>query len=277
LRARLFLFAALPLSCPAQWSGPPFAPESAQLSAADLKDALGLLCPGQEYIGEPSGCHVCPQQTGAPGARTDSSIESAIAGHFLNPETDDLLLVLYGCSPRAGNFRDGFLFTRSTTGWFVSQASGLPVGRCRKVRNHSGRDALVCFADASSPEQAMGRVTAGYIGDKELELARAFDNTGDACSFPTRPVIQSAIQQVNFVPGPDGKLTLRMVAQCRRGPLSARSRKACAAGPGFEDIGPALPFRSFRFDYTFNGDTFSLAPTSRAAKQAYEACSAEGK
>ena len=264
-------------SCSAQWSGPPFAPESAQLSSGDLKEALGLLCPGQDYIGEQSGCHVCPQQTGAPGARTESSIESAIAGHFLKPESDDLLLVLYGCSPRTANFRNAFLFTRAATGWFVSQASGLPIGRCRKVKSQTGRDALVCFTDAGSADQATGRLTAGYIGDKDLDLARVFDNTGGACSVPDRPVIQSAIQQVNFVPGTDGKLTLRIVAQCRRGPLSARSRKACATGPGFENIGPSLPFRTFRFDYTFNGAVFSLAPNSRASKQAYDACSAEGK
>jgi hypothetical protein len=273
----LFLTVALWFPCQAQWSGPPFAPESAQLSSADLREMLGLLCPGQEYLGEQSGCHVCPQQSGAPGARADSSVESAIAGHFLKPDSDDLLLVLYGCSPRAENFRNAFLFTRSTTGWFVSTSSGLPVGRCRKVRSRAGRDALVCFTDASSPDQSTARLTAGFIGAKDQELARALDNTGGACNSPSRPVIQSALQQVTFVPGSDAKLTLRILAQCRRGPLSARSRKSCAAGPGFEDIGPALPFRTFRFDYAFNGEAFSLAPTGRASKQAHDACVAEQK
>jgi hypothetical protein len=268
---------AMAVSCSAQWSGPPFSPEASRLSSGDFKEVLGLLCPGQEYIGEQSGCHVCPLQTGAPGVKADSSIESAIAGHFLKPDSDDLLLVLYGCSPRAANFRNAFLFTRSTTGWFVSQASGLPTGRCRKIRSRAARDALVCFADASSADQATGRLTAGYIGEKELELAKVFDNTGGACNTPGGPVIQSAIQQVSFVPGADGKLTLRIIARCRRGPLSARSRKSCTTGPGFEDIGPALPFRTFRIDHAFNGEAFSLAPASRASKQAYDACSAEGK
>jgi hypothetical protein len=268
---------AMAVACSAQWSGPPFAPDAARLSSGDLKELLGLLCPGQEYTGEQSGCHVCPQQTGAPGAKADSSIESVIAGHLLKPGSDDLLLVLYGCSPRAGNFRNAFLFTRSTTGWFVSQASGLPTGGCRKVRNRAGREALVCFTDANSADQATGRLTAGYIGEKDLELIKVFDNTGGACNAPDGPVIQSSIQQVSFVPGADGKLMLRIVARCRRGPLSARSRKACVAGPGFEDIGPALPFRTFRIDYAFNGETFSLTQTSRASKQAYDACSADGK
>jgi hypothetical protein len=265
------------VACSAQWSGPPFPPDAAPLSSGDLKEVLGLLCPGQEYIGAQSGCHVCPQETGAPGAKTDSSVESAIAGHFLKPDSDDLLLVLYGCSPRAANYRNAFLFTRSTTGWFVSQAIGLPIGRCRKVRSRAGRDALICFSDANSPDQATGRLAAGYIGDQELELAKVFDNTGSACNTPGAPVIQSAIQQVSFVPGADSKLTLRILARCRRGPLSARSRKACATGPGFEDIGPALALRTFRIDYAFNGEAFSLTVASRAAKLAYDACSAEGK
>ena len=265
------------VSCSGQWSGPPFAPEPAQLSSADLREALGLLCPGQAYTGEQNGCHVCPQQSGTPGIRTDSSIESAISGHFLKPDSDDLLLVLYGCAPRAGNFRSAFLFTRSSTGWFVNPASGLPIGRCRKIRNRDGRDALVCFTEASSPDQSTGLLTAGYIGEKFLEMATAFDNTGGACNASARPVIQSAIQQVSFVPAAGGKLTLRILARCRRGPLSARSRKSCAAGPGFEDIGPALPFRTFRFDYLFNGEAFSTAPASRAMKQTYDACSTQGQ
>jgi hypothetical protein len=272
----LLLLAALTFPSFGQWSGPPFAPDSSPLSKADLTDVLGLLCPGQAYLGEQSGCRVCPQQSGAPGARTDSSIESAIAGHFLKPASDDLLLVLYGCSPPSGNFRNAYLFTRSTTGWFVSQASGLPAGRCRKIRSRFGRDALVCFTDAVSPGQSTAALTAGYLGEKDLDLAKAFDNTGGVCTATSRPVIQSAIQQVTFVPGADDRMTLRILARCRRGPLNARSRKACAAGPGFEDIGPALPFRTFRFDYSFNGEAFSLAAPSRALKQAYDACSTGG-
>ena len=135
----------------------------------------------------------------------------------------------------------------------------------------------MCFSDSSSPEQARGQLTAGFPGENDVELAKVFDNTGGACSSTNSPVIQSAFQQVSFVPGADGKLTLRVLARCRRGPLSARSRKSCAAGPGFEEIGPALPFRTFRIDYVFNGDAFSLAPLSRASKLAYDACSAEGK
>ncbi len=261
----------------AQWSGPPFPPDAAQLKATDVKELLGLLCPGNEYVGQESGCRVCPEATGAPGARVDSTIESAIQGHFLRPDSDDVLLVLDGCSPRERNFRDSFLFTRSETGWFVNRASGLPAGACHKVKSRNGRDALICFADANSPDQSSGRLSFSYPSENEIELTKVFDNTGGACDAPNRAIVQSAIQQASFLPGTGGKMTVRILARCRRGPLSPRARKACAQGPGFEDIGPAVPFRTFRIDYNFNGETLSLAPYSQAVKKAYDACSAAGQ
>jgi hypothetical protein len=259
-------------ACSAQWSGPPFPPDATPLNPAEVKELLGLLCPANEYVGQESGCRVCPQATGAPGAKADSTIESAIRGHFLKPDSDDLLLVLYGCSPRARNFRDAFLFTRSASGWFVNKASGLPTGRCRKIASRGGRDALVCFADSSSPDQSSAQLTWAYVNHPEVELARALDNTGGACDAPSRAVVQSAIQQVSFLTGADRKLTVRIVARCRRGPLSPRSRRACTSGPGFEDIGPGLPFRTFRFDYSFDGESLSLTPVGRVSKRAYDAC-----
>ena len=258
-------------ACLGQWSGPPFPPVSVQLRQADLKEILGLLCPGHEYIGQESGCRVCPQGTAEAGRRADSTIESAIPGHFVDPKSEDLLVVLLGCSSHAGNFRDAFLFTRSASGWFVSQASGLPLGRCRKITNRAGRDGLLCFTDASLSDQSTGSLTFGYAGQKAVELVQALDNTAGACGRLLL-VTQSAIQQVTLVRGTAGKLTVRILARCRRGPFSARARKACAAGPGFEDIGPALPFRTFRIDYLFDGEAMTLAPYSSVSKHAYDAC-----
>ena len=253
----------------AQFTRPPFQAEPAQLGRADLSDILGLLCPGQEYIGQESGCHVCPPQLKAASARADATIESAVRGHFLKPESDDLLLVLSECG--------AVLFTRSKSGWFVSQTDKLPVGQCRKVPARDGRDGLVCFTVTPSADRQNARLTFGYISGETAELLGAFDNTAGACDAPMRVVVQSAIQDVKFVPGAEGKLTLRITASCRRGLLSARSLKACASGTGFEDISPAVPFRTFRVDYGFKGEAFSIAPVSRAVKQAYDACAAEGR
>ena len=260
----LTLLACAP--CAAQLTTPPFAPDSTRLERAELTEVLGLLCPGQEYLGQESGCRVCPASSKSAAARANASIVAAVRGHFLKPDSDDLLLDLDGCGAT--------LFTHSSSGWFVDHAANLPDGVCRKVAGRAGRDGLVCYTASSTPDHDQARLTFSYLGEQPIALLAALDNTGGACDAPKRTVVQSAIPEVRFVPSPAGKMSLVISARCRRGPLSERSRKACARGPGFEDIGPATVFRTFRIQYTFNSESFSLAPATKLAKQAYDACAA---
>lgn len=256
--------------CAAQISAPPFAPDSAQLGSGEATEILGVLCPGQAYAGQENGCRVCPATTKMAGARGEASIIAAVRGHFLKPDSDDLLLSLNGCGAA--------LLTHSSSGWFVDPAKNLPDGVCHKIPSHSGRDGLICYEAASTEDHDQGRLTfADLAGDQRVDLLAAFDNTAGACDALQRTVVQSAIQAVQFVPGAGGRLTVSITARCRRGPLSQRSRTACARGPGFQDIGPATVFRTFRMQYAFNGDGFSLVAASRTAKQAYDLCAAEAK
>ena len=262
------LTASLP--CRAQFTQPPFAADNTLFEKAELGEILGLLCPGQEVIGQESGCRVCPASSAKAGARANASIVSALRGHFLKPDSDDVLLDLDACGPA--------LLTHSSSGWFVDHAQGLPDGACRKVASHGGRDGLVCYETSSTPDREQARLTLSYLPEQKIDLLAAFDNTGGACDSPKRLVVQSAIQDVRFVPGAAGKMSISISARCRRGPLTEGSRKACARGAGFlDDIRPASMFRTFRVDYAFSGDSFSLAAPSRLAKQAYDACAAEVK
>jgi len=260
----LFVLLSASIPCPAQISRTPLQVEPLQLERTDLSDVLGLLCPGQEYIGQDSGCHTCPPRFKTAPGRVDASIASAIRGHFLKLDSDDLLLSLVDCG--------SVLLTRSASGWYVSQTDALPSGQCRKVSGRDGRDGLVCFAVTSSRDSQLAQLSFGYIAGDNADLLQAFDNTASACDQPKRVVIQSAILDVKFVPGSGKKLTLRITATCRKGLLNANSLKACKSGTGFEDIGPAAPFRNFRIDYNFDGTTLSLASASRIAKLAYDAC-----
>jgi hypothetical protein len=265
MRACLAFWLAV-VACRAQWTQPPFAPDTAKLERVTLTEVLGLLCPGQEYAGQESGCRVCPASSKRTGARGDASIVAAVRGHFLKPDSDDLLLDFNGCGPA--------LLSHSSSGWFADRAEGLPDGPCRKFAGRDGRDGLVCYEAMTMPDREEARMTFSLLPDRKNDLAAALDNTGGACDSPQRVVVQSAIQDVKFTPGAGGKVTVAITARCRRGPLSERSRKACARGPGFEDIGPTVPFRTFRLEYVFTGDAFSLAPASAAAKRAYDACTA---
>jgi hypothetical protein len=265
MRALLASWIAI-VACNAQWTQPPFPPDTSKLERADLSEVLELLCPGQGYVGAESGCHVCPASSKRAGALGDASISAAIRGHFLKPDSDDLLLDFNVCGPA--------LLTRSSSGWFVNRAPALPAGPCHKIARRDGYDGLLCYEAASTTDREDARLTFSSLPDQKSDLVVASDNTGGACDLPKRIVVQSAIQDVKLIPGAGGKLTLAITARCRRGPLSDRSRKACARGPGFEDIGPLTPFRTFRLEYAFNGDAFSLAAASKAAKQAYDACAA---
>jgi len=250
----------------AQWTQPPFAPDTARLERATLTEVLGLLCPGQEYVGPESGCHACPASSKRAGARGDASIVAAVGGHFLKPDSDDLLLDFNGCGPA--------LLSHSSSGWFADRAEGLPDGPCRKVAGRDGRVGLLCYEAMTTPDREDARLVFSLLPDRMSDLAVALDNTGGACDSPKRVVVQSAIQDVKFTLGAGGKVTVAITARCRRGPLSERSRKACARGPGFEDIGPATAFRAYRIEYVLHGDSFSLAPASAAIKRAYDACTA---
>jgi len=270
IRPILMVLLTASLPCAAQFTQPPFAADNTLFSREELREVLGLLCPGQEYMGQESGCRVCPASSAKRGARANASIVSALRGHFLKPDSDDLLLDLNGCGPA--------LLTHSSSGWFVDHEQGLPDGACRKVSSRSGRDGLVCYEASSTPDREQARLTISYLPEQKIDLLAAFDNTGGACESPKRVVVQSAIQDVKFAPGAPGKLGISISARCRRGPLSEGSRKACARGAGFlDDIRPAALFRTFRIEYAFNGETFSLAAASRLAKQAYDACVAEVK
>jgi len=266
----LIVVLAASLPCAAQFTQPPFAADNTLFGKAELGEILGLLCPGQGYVGQESGCRVCPASSAKAGARANASIVSVLRGHFLKPDSDDLLLDLDACGPA--------LLTHSSSGWYVDHAEGLPDGACRKVASRSGRDGLVCYEASSTPDRELARLTLSYLTEQKIDLLAAFDNTGGACDSPKRAVVQSAIQDVKFVPGAPGKLGISISARCRRGPLSEGSRKACARGAGFlDDIRPAALFRTFRVEYAFNGETFSLAPASRLAKQSYDTCAAEVK
>jgi|SRR5271165_4470962 len=265
IRAFLACWVAV-AACRAQWTQPPFPPDTAKLERATLAEVLGLSCPGQEYVGQESGCHVCPASSKRAGARGDASIVAAVRGHFLKPDSDDLLLDLNGCGP--------VLLSHSSSGWFADRADALPDGPCRKLAGSDGRDGLLCYEAMMTTDREDARLTFWLLPDRKNDLAVAFDDTGGACDSPKRLVVQSAIQDVKFTSVAGGKATVTVTAPCRRGPLSERSRKACARGPGFEDIGPTAPFRTFRIEYLFSGDAFSLTPPGAAAKRAYDACTA---
>ncbi len=174
----------------------PFPPDSTQLGRRICSEVLGLLCPGNEFVGQESGCHVCPPASKTAGAEPTAASRSFIRGHFLKPDSDDLLVTLYGCG--------GNLLTHSASGWFVNRVDNLPEGICQQARRP--RRATMRFSVSRPPQRLTrqsGSLTFGFIPDKPTDLAKAFDNTGGRLRCARRVVVQSAIREVRVHQDPE--------------------------------------------------------------------------
>jgi hypothetical protein len=170
--------------------------------------------------------------------KQDVVIDSGSFGHFFRAGSDDLIVRINGCEPHAGNSDGNMIFTRAESGWTVGrQYRPGALGECRRIANRRGQDGLLCLTYAI------------FLGEV---------NTSSDKAKESRVLIESAIEKVDFQAGKAGEMTMTIHAKCRRGAIS----------PDFS----AHPFRRFRIDYLFDGQTLSLAPSSRKPKRDYDAC-----
>jgi hypothetical protein len=100
---------------------PPFRSDSVELEPVVLKEVLGLLCPGHERIGKESGCDVCPEGSSSAGENGDLIVQTALFGHFLAPDSDDLLVGTYGCETHVTSTHGNLVFTRRTGVWSIGR------------------------------------------------------------------------------------------------------------------------------------------------------------
>lgn len=259
---------------------PGFRSESATVDPAELKEMLQNLCPGQEFIGKESGCHVCPQETGWAGQADGLTVASVLRGHFLGADSDDVLLQTSGCEPHVTLFGGDVVFSRSPTGWRIGRGYHPgPAGYCRPVKSSSGLDGLLCWQEDGHFDGISGGLYFHYETNRDgrVQLMGASDNGFSACFAVERgsPVIivQTKIEKMALQQDSGGELSLVIRANCRRGPLSQQAEAACRRDLNAE-VGPEQPFRTFQMVYRFDGQTFSLTPSSEADAHEYGACAA---
>jgi hypothetical protein len=246
---------------------------------AELKEMLGILCPGQEFVGKESGCRICPKETGRNGEERGFTVVSVLRGHFLGADSDDVLLQTSGCEPHVALFGGDVVFSRSPAGWRIGREYHPgPAGYCRPVKSDSGLDGLLCWQEDGHFDGISGGLYFHYETnrDRRVQLMGASDNTGTACPAPEErgsPVIivQTKIEKLTLQQGSGGELSLIVRANCRRGPLSQRAEAACRRDPNAE-VGPEQPFGTYQMVYRFDGQTFSLTPSSEAEAREYQAC-----
>jgi hypothetical protein len=201
-------------------------------------------------------CDVCPSYTDFHGTRQGYGLQQAFEGHFSTTDTEQLLLVMWGCEPHASGFGGSVLLTRDGKVWKKSAyfQAEKPF-KCYSFKAHDGFDLLVCrggdahqgdaeywinaqsYKGASvhkepllntSSNLAGGSPQAGYCYDQEID---SFERLSSGAGFGV------VVRQV-------------------RG-LAPPGEKSC----GETEI-PMEPEQTVHLNFLFDGDHFALAQGS---------------
>jgi hypothetical protein len=185
-----------------------------------------------------------------------------------------VLLQTDGCEPHATLV----VFSRSSAGWRIGREYHPgPAGYCRPLKSDSGFDGLLCWQEDGHFNGIAGGLYFYYETNRDtrVNLLDARDNIFGACLAVERgsPVIivQTKIEKLALQQDSGGGLSLVICANCRRGPLSQQAEAACRRDLT-ADVGPEQPFRTYQMVYRFDGQTFSLTPSSEAEAREYQAC-----
>jgi hypothetical protein len=266
-RRVLLLLLAVAAPCSAQlWKDgePPIS-----LPAFELRQILGEICPGDVYIGKLSGCHVCPDFTGAAGSKEDTTIAPVVSGHFSDPKSVDLIMVLRGCESHANGFENVLLFTKRAGRWSLhDNLGGGPFGDCRKIRNREGRDGLVCLSHDNHFATSETSLSFRYGNSRDFAtLLSLVDNGAQTCEYGPDVFVNSDLKEMKRVPREDGGLSLSVTVTC------GKRKKVCAKDdPSTVLDSPAGPIGTYHIEFQFDGQTLKLAPSSQKAKRDLDAC-----
>ena len=240
----------------------------------ESKTLLQLICPGHT---EASGCDVCPGGTSFNGGRWDLS--AVIPGHFLSPQSDDMLLGGVGCEDHADLNGGSFLFTRSGNKWkLVNYAPARIAGDCKKVKSSDERDLLICRWS----DQHFGiRDEFLYLLDPAVSNSDArklniFFNVSDSLHACTtinengREVVESGkIVGVTFAKTSGvASVPLLIDADLGKAFLSEASLRDCAehSKPGEELLQPRIRTVRQRFEFVFDGKSVTPALSNPRVK-----------
>jgi hypothetical protein len=223
-------------------------------------------------------------------------VETALFGHFLGPDSDDLLVGSLGSESHAASAHGNVVFSRRAGVWSIGRKYWPgAIGQCRKIRNRRGLDGLLCMSEDQWGGDKRGWLSFGYVGtgdflnddivsvkdDDSGGLLRLVDNLGEACfslygsDRPHRRIIaiEAKIASLRLSPVVRGRFRMTILAQCRRGRLTPQAERVCKEDGDPGQTPPlANSMRRFRIEYEFDRRKFSLLPSSKAAATAYRAC-----
>ena len=197
-------------------------------------------------------------------------------GHFSGPDRDEAVVATSGCETGAGSSmtdESRAVVRRTSAGWQRVFAESGAIGDCKPIVSRRGRTRLIC------------QVVGGRFGQVYYHFdVVAFDDADGSVREQRTPIVSFSTQAPipNFETPSQlfqfdvTRFALRAKSEYEAGDdralgldLGIQSRASCR--PKADCAGPDTTTRSLSLTYSFDGESFSLAPSSRAAFAVLEA------
>jgi hypothetical protein len=239
-----------------------------QPSDTEQTAITAAICDGKAEKGR---CDTCPGSSGPDAGGIGFSLGRVIMGHFLAPNSVDALATISGCEQMHASIGWGFLLTRRARKWEkLEEALGLELGNCHGMRFRSGRQLLVCEDYRMAQFNLTHSVTAVFAKGQSIgfrNLLSATDTTR-YCYQQDRPQ-KAQIDKIEFRDlNGDGMEDVSFTASFGTLRDSERRQQLCqnaeAGKPGARRPEPKV-MKSYRIEYLFDGQRFTLTKASQAA------------
>ncbi len=238
--------------------------KEAKLSSRQRAEMLEAICDGKS---DGTHCDTCPESS--PVSSVGFSLDHVILGHFVAPDSEDAMVTIAGCEEMHASIGWGFLLTRRGGNWeSIYDLLGLDLRRCHRMRFRSGRELLVCEDYRMDSFVLMHSVTAVFVKGESLSFRNLITASDTTRMCDSQERVQSAeIDKVEFGDNVIWFTASRgeMRDSDRRQELcqEAQTHRPAAAGPGPRVV------KSYRIDYSFDGQRFKLTQASEAAAKLF--------
>ena len=240
-----------------------------KVSAREQAGITAAICDGKA---EGTHCDTCPESSPAGDGFT---LDIVIPGHFRSSASQDALVTIAGCEEMHASIGWGFLVTRRGRSWeALDELLGMDLRHCRGKRFQSGRDLLVCEGYQMESFELMHGFNAVFVEGRSIRFRNLMTATDTTRLCDSQDRVQTAevdkiefrdlngdgIEDVSFTASLGSmRDTRRRQAACQE----AQDRKPGARGPVPRDL------KTYRIDYLFDGQRFTLAKESEAAAKLF--------
>jgi hypothetical protein len=244
-----------------------------QPSGKEQAAITAAICDGKSQDGH---CDTCPGGSSVPDATGVAfSLGRVILGHFLAPNSTDAFATISGCEQMHASIGWGFLLTWRAGNWEkLEEALGVELGHCHAMRFHSGRQLLVCEDYRMEQFNLTHSVTAVFAKGQSIgfrNLLSATDTT--RYCYPQDRLQKAQIDKIEFRElNGDGLDDISFTASLGTLRDSERRQELCqnaeAGKPGAKRPEPKV-MKTYRIEYRFDGQRFTLTKDSQAAAKLF--------